>query len=107
MSTGFERFSEGARRVLTRAQGEAQRLGHNYIDTEHILLGIAGEESGVASKVLSNFGISVNKIQAAVEFVIGKGERRATKGIEPSRCEWMTEGVIAVPGDGTQEVDVF
>ncbi len=80
MSTGFERFSEGARRVLTRAQGEAQRLGHNYIDTEHILLGIAGEESGVASKVLSNFGISVSKIQAAVEFVIGKGERRATKG---------------------------
>jgi ATP-dependent Clp protease ATP-binding subunit ClpC len=80
MSTGFERFSEGARRVLTRAQGEAQRLGHNYIDTEHILLGIAGEESGVASKVLSNFGISVNKIQAAIEFVIGKGERRATKG---------------------------
>ena len=48
MSTGFERFSEGARRVLTRAQGEAQRLGHNYIDTEHILLGIAGEELGIA-----------------------------------------------------------
>jgi ATP-dependent Clp protease ATP-binding subunit ClpC len=80
MSTGFERFSEGARRVLTRAQGEAQRLGHNYIDTEHILLGIAGEESGIAAKVLSNFGISVSKIQAAVEFVIGKGEHRATKG---------------------------
>jgi ATP-dependent Clp protease ATP-binding subunit ClpC len=80
MSTGFERFSEGARRVLTRAQGEAQRLGHSYIDTEHILLGIAGEELGIAAKVLSNFGISMSKIQAAVEFVIGKGERRATKG---------------------------
>jgi len=80
MSTGFERFSEGARRVLTRAQGEAQRLGHSYIDTEHILLGIAGEESGIASKVLSNLGISMSKIQAAVEFVIGKGERRATGG---------------------------
>jgi ATP-dependent Clp protease ATP-binding subunit ClpC len=80
MSTGFERFSEGARRVLTRAQGEAQRLGHNYIDTEHILLGIAGEELGIAAKVLANFGISMSKIQAAVEFVIGKGERRATKG---------------------------
>jgi ATP-dependent Clp protease ATP-binding subunit ClpC len=80
MSTGFERFSEGARRVLTRAQGEAQRLGHSYIDTEHILLGIAGEELGIAAKVLSNFGISTGKIQAAVEFVIGKGERRATKG---------------------------
>jgi ATP-dependent Clp protease ATP-binding subunit ClpC len=80
MSTGFERFSEGARRVLTRAQGEAQRLGHSYIDTEHILLGIAGEESGVAAKVLSNLGMSMGKIQAAVEFVIGKGERRATSG---------------------------
>ncbi len=80
MSTGFERFSEGARRVLTRAQGEAQRLGHNYIDTEHILLAIAGEESGLAAKVLSNLGISPSKIQAAVEFVIGKGEHRATSG---------------------------
>jgi ATP-dependent Clp protease ATP-binding subunit ClpC len=80
MSTGFERFSEGARRVLTRAQGEAQRLGHSYIDTEHILLGIAGEESGIAAKVLTNLGISMSKIQAAVEFVIGKGERRATSG---------------------------
>jgi len=80
MSTGFERFSEGARRVLTRAQGEAQRLGHNYIDTEHILLGIVGEESGLAAKVLSNLGVSPSKIQAAVEFVIGKGEHRATSG---------------------------
>ena len=80
MSTGFERFSEGARRVLTRAQGEAQRLGHNYIDTEHILLGIAGEESGLGAKVLSNLGVSPSKIQAAVEFVIGKGEHRATSG---------------------------
>ena len=80
MSTGFERFSEGARRVLGRAQGEAQRLGHIYIDTEHILLGIVGEESGIASRVLSNLGISMSKIQAAVEFVIGKGERRAISG---------------------------
>jgi len=80
MSTGFERFSEGARRVLTRAQGEAQRLGHSYIDTEHMLLGIAGEESGITAKVLTNLGVSMSKIQAAVEFVIGKGERRATSG---------------------------
>jgi len=80
MSSGFERFSEGARRVLTRAQGEAQRLGHGYIDTEHILLGLVGEESGIAVKVLSNLGISVNKIQAAVEFVIGKGEKKGSSG---------------------------
>ncbi len=80
MSTGFERFSEGARRVLSRAQTEAQRLGHNYIDTEHILLGITGEDSGIVVKVLSNFGVSMSKIQAAVEFVIGKVERRTTGG---------------------------
>ena len=80
MSSGFERFSEGARRVLTRAQGEAQRLGHGYIDTEHILLGLVGEESGIAVKVLNNLGISVSKIQAAVEFVIGKGEKRGSGG---------------------------
>jgi len=79
MSTGFERFSEGARRVLSRAQTEAQQLGHNYIDTEHILLGIASEELGISAKVLTNLGVSTTKIRAAVEFVIGKGERRATK----------------------------
>ncbi len=79
MSTGFERFSEGARRALTRAQGEARRLGHSYIDTEHILLGLAGE-TGTAAKVLNDLGISASKIQAAIEFVIGKGESRAVSG---------------------------
>jgi ATPases with chaperone activity, ATP-binding subunit len=59
-----------------RAQGEAQRLGHSYIDTEHILLGLAGEESGAASRVLNNLGVSLSKVQAAIEFVVGKGERR-------------------------------
>ncbi len=80
MSSGFERFSDGARRALTRAQGEARRLGHSYIDTEHILLGLVGEEVGTAAKVLNDLGISVNKVQAAVEFVIGKGEKRAVSG---------------------------
>ena len=80
MSSGFERFSDGARRALTRAQGEARRLGHSYIDTEHILLGLVGEEVGTAAKVLNDLGISVNKVQAAGEFVIGKGEKRAVSG---------------------------
>jgi ATP-dependent Clp protease ATP-binding subunit ClpC len=78
MATGFERFSESARKVLTRAQGEAQRLGHNYIDTEHLLLGLAQQESGVASKVLSNLGISQSKVQSAVEFLVGKGQKSST-----------------------------
>jgi ATP-dependent Clp protease ATP-binding subunit ClpC len=81
MATGFERFSEGARKVLARAQEEAQRLGHSYIDTEHILLGIVAEETGVAAKVLSNLGVPLNKVQAAVEFVVGRGERQTTGDI--------------------------
>ncbi len=84
MSSGFERFSEGARRVLTKAQEEAKRLGHSYIDTEHILLGIVGEEAGVASKVLTNLGVPLTKVRAAVEFVVGKGERRTTGEISLS-----------------------
>jgi ATP-dependent Clp protease ATP-binding subunit ClpC len=92
MSSGFERFSEGARKVLTRAQEEAKRLGHGYIDTEHILLGILSEESGMAAKVLTNLGVPLNKVQAAVEFAVGRGGRqssgeislapRAKRGIE-------------------------
>lgn len=76
MSSGFERFSEGARKVLTRAQEEAKRLGHSYIDTEHILLGIVADESGVAAKVLGNLGVPLNKIQAAVEFAVGRGGKQ-------------------------------
>ena len=75
MANRFEKFSERARRSLTRAQEEAQHFGHNYIDTEHILLGLIGEEEGVASKVLVNLGAAPNKIRAAVEFVVGRGER--------------------------------
>ncbi len=81
MATCFERFSEGARKVLARAQIEAQRLGHNFIDTEHILLGIVAEETGVAAKVLINLGIPLKKVQAAVEFVVGKGDRQTTGDI--------------------------
>jgi ATP-dependent Clp protease ATP-binding subunit ClpC len=76
MTTGFERFSERARKVLTHAQSEAHRLGHGYIDTEHILLGLADEETGMASKVLTGLGIPANKVRSAVEFVVGKGGRQ-------------------------------
>jgi ATP-dependent Clp protease ATP-binding subunit ClpC len=75
MASRFEKFSERARRSLTRAQEEAQRFGHNYIDTEHILLGLVAEEDSVASKVLANLGVVSNKVRAAVEFVVGRGQR--------------------------------
>jgi len=80
MNTGFERFSEGARKALTRAQDEARYLGHSYIDTEHILLGLVREESGVAAKVLNSLGVSLSKVQAAIEFVVGKKQKQASRG---------------------------
>jgi ATP-dependent Clp protease ATP-binding subunit ClpC len=81
MASRFEKFSERARRALTRAQEEAQHFGHNYIDTEHILLGLVAEEEGVASRVLNNLGIAAGKIRAAVEFVVGRGERSSTSEV--------------------------
>ncbi|TET87834.1 MAG: ATP-dependent Clp protease ATP-binding subunit [Dehalococcoidia bacterium] len=73
MASRFEKFSERARRALTFAQEEAQRFNHNYIGTEHILLGLVRESEGVAAKVLTNLGIDLNKVRAAVEFIIGRG----------------------------------
>ena len=76
MAAAFERFSERARRVLTKAQTEAQRLGHGYIDTEHILLGLSQEETGTAYRALTNMGISANKLRSAIEFVAGRGSKQ-------------------------------
>ena len=78
MSSRFEKFSERARRVLTLAQNEAQRFNHNYIGTEHILLGLVGETEGVVARVLKNLGIDLEKVRAAVEFIIGRGEKAVT-----------------------------
>ena len=75
-SGSFDRFTERARKVLTLAQEEAQRFNHNYIGTEHLLLGLVREGEGVAAKVLSNLGIELTKVRSAVEFIIGRGERQ-------------------------------
>ena len=77
MASRFEKFSESARRVLSLAQEEAQRFNHNYIGTEHILLGLVRENDGVAAKVLSNLNVELTKVRSAVEFIIGRGERSA------------------------------
>ena len=75
MADRFDKFTERARRVLTLAQKEAHRFNHNYIGTEHILLGLVREGDGVAAKVLSNLGVELNKVRSAVEFIIGRGDR--------------------------------
>ncbi|MDP6548933.1 MAG: ATP-dependent Clp protease ATP-binding subunit [Dehalococcoidia bacterium] len=75
MGSRFEKFSERARRVLSLAQEEAQRFNHNYIGTEHILLGLVRETEGVAARVLSSLAVDLSKVQSAVEFIIGRGEK--------------------------------
>ena len=70
-----EKFSEHARSVLTRAREDAQRFNHNYIGTEHILLGLVRETEGVAARVLVNLNLELVKVRSAVEFIIGHGER--------------------------------
>jgi ATP-dependent Clp protease ATP-binding subunit ClpC len=78
MSDRFDKFTERARKVLTLAQEEAQRFNHNYIGTEHILLGLVREGDGVAARVLSSMGVDLHKVRSAVEFIIGRGDRTPT-----------------------------
>jgi ATP-dependent Clp protease ATP-binding subunit ClpC len=74
MASQFDKFTERARKVLTLAQEEAQRFNHNYIGTEHLLLGLVREGDGVAARVLGNMGVQLPKVRSAVEFIIGRGE---------------------------------
>jgi ATP-dependent Clp protease ATP-binding subunit ClpC len=71
----FERFTDRARRVVVLAQEEARMLNHNYIGTEHILLGLIHEGEGVAAKALESLGISLEGVRGQVEEIIGQGQQ--------------------------------
>ena len=71
----FERFTDRARRVVVLAQEEARMLNHNYIGTEHILLGLIHEGEGVAAKALTAMGIRLDAMRQAVEDIIGRGQQ--------------------------------
>src|SRR4051812_43698566 len=75
MSHMFERFTDRARRVVVLAQEEARMLSHNYIGTEHILLGLIHEGEGVAAKALESLGISLEAVRSQVEEIIGQGQQ--------------------------------
>jgi len=70
----FDRFNDQAKRVLALAQDEAIRFGHNYIGTEHLLLGLVREGESVAARVLHSLGIELSKARTAVELIVGRGE---------------------------------
>jgi ATP-dependent Clp protease ATP-binding subunit ClpC len=78
----FERFTDRARRVVVLAQEEARMLNHNYIGTEHILLGLIHEDEGVAAKALKSLGIALDEVRHQVEEIIGQG-RQAPSGHIP------------------------
>jgi ATP-dependent Clp protease ATP-binding subunit ClpC len=98
----FERFTDRARQVVVLAQEEARMFNHNYIGTEHILIGLIREDGGVAAKGLKSLGISVDAVRQQVEGIIGIGEQepsghipftpRAKKVLELSLRESMQLG---------------
>lgn len=74
----FERFTDRARRVIVLAQDEAKMLNHNYIGTEHILLGLIHEGEGVAAKALEQMGISLEAVREQVIEIIGQASTPPT-----------------------------
>ena len=98
----FDRFTDRARRVVVLAQDEARMLKHNYIGTEHLLLGLIHEGEGVAAKALESLGISLDAVRQEVEEIIGRGQdtpsghipftRRAKKVLELSLRESLQLG---------------
>jgi len=77
----FERFTERARQVVFLAQEEARQLKHNYIGTEHILLGLLREEEGLAARVLESLDITVERVRAQVVRIVGSGEEVTSRQI--------------------------
>jgi len=71
----FERFTERARRCVVLAQEEARMLDHNYIGTEHILLGLIHEREGVAARALGSLGITLEAVREQVEEIVGRGQQ--------------------------------
>jgi len=74
----FERFTERARQVVVLAQDEARALKHNYIGTEHILLGLLREDEGIAARVLESFDVTVEEVRAQIARIVGQGDEVET-----------------------------
>jgi ATP-dependent Clp protease ATP-binding subunit ClpA len=74
MNGRFDRFTERAKKVMALAQEEARRFNHNYIGTEHLLLGLVGEGQGIAGRVLRDLGVDLPRVREAVMFVVAHGE---------------------------------
>ena len=78
------RFTERAQRVILIAQEEAKRLNHDYVGTEHILLGLIALGEGVAAQVLSNLGVDLRRVRSEIEKIVGTGEDRKSTRLNSS-----------------------
>ncbi len=83
----FERFTDRARRVVTRAQEESRSLGHGYVGTEHLLLALTRDEEGVAARVLADAGVSGDDVRADVLEIVGQGAAGAVDLLGPADAE--------------------
>jgi ATP-dependent Clp protease ATP-binding subunit ClpC len=98
----FERFSEGAREVIVLAQDEARALRHNYLGTEHLLLGLMRQEDGLAARLLESRGATLQRVRQAVLHIVGAGDEvvagqvpftpRAKDALELSMRSAVTSG---------------
>jgi ATP-dependent Clp protease ATP-binding subunit ClpC len=98
----FERFTERARQVPVLAQDEARALRHNYLGTEHLLLGLLREEEGIAARTLASLGVTLDAVRAEVRQIVGEGEEvksgqipftpRAKRVLELAMREALTLG---------------
>jgi ATP-dependent Clp protease ATP-binding subunit ClpA len=91
----FERFTERARQVVVLAQDEARGLGHAYIGTEHLLLGVLREEEGIAARTLASLGVGIDETRAAVVELVRRGDQQATGKIPfTARAKASLEGAL-------------
>jgi len=102
MSDNLDRFTKRARQALTLAQDEAQRLGHRYIGTEHLLLGFLRERQGIAAKVLLQMGVSLEQVRRMVEESMGHEETRITA---PIQLAPRTKRVLELAFDEARRLD--
>jgi hypothetical protein len=98
----FERFGDEARRVLAYAREEALSLNHNYLGTEHVLLGLLHDFPGVGARLLRRLGVELDETRAAVEFVVGRGAAPVTEelGLAPRAKRTLAAAVEAAEAAG-------
>src|SRR5437762_760356 len=84
MADRFDKFTERARRVLTLAQEEAQRFNHNYIGTEHLLLGLVREGEGIAAGVLESLGVNLERVRGETTRILAQTQPQGAGGAQPA-----------------------